>query len=66
MLWSDQPIAYPVDEGSTIRPGLLPEDDPLAASRGCLFGVVGGVLIWTTLFGWLFLLGWIIGGIRFP
>lgn len=47
----------------TIRSGLLPDEHPLAAARGCVFALPLGLLCWLVLFGWLFAIGWLLGGI---
>jgi hypothetical protein len=40
MGWSD------FDTDTCPRSGLLPDDDPLAASRGCLFGLLFAAPFW--------------------
>jgi hypothetical protein len=65
LLWGHDAPADPLDlapEDLTIRPGILPTEHPLAAARGCIFGLVFAVPCW----GLLFALGWIIAGVRFP
>jgi hypothetical protein len=63
--WNPDAPADPLDlapEDLTIRPGILPDEHPLAAARGCLFALPLGAACW----GFLFALGWIIAGLRFP
>jgi hypothetical protein len=50
----------------TIRPGILPDDHPLSAARGCIFGLLFALPCWGLLAVGLFALGWLIAGVRLP
>lgn len=53
-------------DDATIRPALLPDEHPLAAARGCMFGALFGALCWILLAAGLFGAGWLAAGIRLP
>jgi hypothetical protein len=65
MLWTIDGSNDPLDlapEDLTIRSGLLPDEHPLAAARGCLFALPLGAALWGMLFG----IGWFLAGMRWP
>jgi hypothetical protein len=50
----------------TIRSGLLPDEHPLAAARGCMYGLLFSAACWLMLGAGLWGLGALIAGLRFP
>jgi hypothetical protein len=54
------------DTDTTIRAGLLPDAHPLAAARGCVFGLLFSAACWLMLGAGLWGLGALIAGLRFP
>jgi hypothetical protein len=51
---------------TTPRAGLLPDEHPLAAARGCVFGLMFAACFWALLFGWLFFAGFLLASIPTP
>jgi hypothetical protein len=62
---SNDPLDLAPDD-LTIRPGILPDDHPLSAARGCIFGLLFALPCWGLLAVGLFALGWLIAGVRLP
>jgi hypothetical protein len=65
MHWTIDGSNDPLDlapEDLTIRSGLLPDEHPLGAIRGCIFAFPLAAACW----GFLFALAWILAGVRWP
>jgi hypothetical protein len=69
MHWTIDANPDPLDlapEDLTIRPGILPAEHPLAAARGCMYGLMFAGAFWALLFGWLFFAGFLLASIPTP